>query len=468
MKTRKVEVAVIGTGSAGLAAYRAAKKWTSNVVVVEGGPYGTTCARVGCMPSKLLIAAAEAADAVREAPAFGVNVESPQIDGVAVMDRVRRERDRFVGFVVDSVKSIPEADRVRGMATFLDDHRLQVGDELVIEGSRVVIATGSSPSYPHHFAALGDRLLVNDDIFDWQDLPKRVAVFGPGVIGLELGQALHRLGVEVLMFGIDDIVGPLTDPKVKDAAHTAFAAEFYLDPDAEVHRMQRHESGVIIDFTDKKGRESMTRVDYVIAATGRRPNVDKLGLENTSLPLDERGVPLFDQRTLQVADTHVFIAGDATDDKPLLHEASDEGKIAGENAGRYPQVRPGLRRSPLGIVFSDPQIAMIGETHAQLAGRNVVIGEVSFENQGRSRVMLKNKGLLRVYADGRDGRFLGAEMVGPRAEHIGHLLAWAHQSKLTIADMLELPFYHPVVEEGLRTALRDACRQLGDCMLRAA
>ncbi len=232
--------------------------------------------------------------------------------------------------------------------------------------------------------------------------------------------------------------------------------------------MQRTDHGVIIDFTDKKGRESMTRVDYVIAATGRRPNVDKLGLENTSLPLDARGVPVFDTETLQVGDTHVFIAGDATNDKPLLHEASDEGRIAGENAGRYPQVRPGLRRSPLGIVFSDPQIAMVGQTHAELAGRNVVVGEVSFENQGRSRVMLKNKGLLRVYADGRNGRFLGAEMVGPRAEHIGHLLAWAHQSKMTISDMLALPFYHPVVEEGLRTALRDACRQLNDCMLRAA
>ena len=82
--------------------------------------------------------------------------------------------------------------------------------------------------------------------------------------------------------------------------------------------------------------------------------------------------------------------------------------------------------------------------------------------------MLKNTGLLRVYADARSGRFLGAEMVGPRAEHIAHLLAWAHQSQMTIADMLSMPFYHPVVEEGLRTALRDACRQLNDCMLRAA
>jgi len=468
MKVRNVDVAIIGAGSAGLAAYRAARKWTANVVLIEGEHYGTTCARVGCMPSKLLIAAAEAAHAVNEANAFGIETEAPRIDGVAVMDRVRRERDRFVGFVVASTESIPEANRLWGRARFLDDHRLQVGENLVVVADRIVIATGSSPSYPPAFAELGDRLLVNDDIFGWRDLPKRVAVFGPGVIGLELGQALHRLGVEVLMFGIDNIVGPLTDPAVRDAAHAAFAAEFYLDPSARVRTMMRTDKGVALGYIDTDGREATAHVDFVIAATGRRPNVAGLGLENTSLPLDGRGVPVANQATLRVGDSHVFIAGDATGDKPLLHEASDEGRIAGDNAGRYPDVRPGDRRSPLAVVFSDPQIAMVGSSFRELEGRNIVVGEVSFEDQGRSRVMLKNQGKLRVYADARNGRLLGAEMVGPRAEHIGHLLAWAHQSKQTIADMLAMPFYHPVVEEGLRTALRDACRQLNDCLLRAA
>jgi dihydrolipoamide dehydrogenase len=468
MKQRHVEVAIIGAGSAGLAAYRSARKWTDNLVLIEGGPYGTTCARVGCMPSKLLIAAAEAAHAVTEAPAFGVQVQRPQIDGAAVMQRVRAERDRFVGFVVDSVENIPVTHRLRGMARFLDDHRLQIDDDLVVHADRVVIATGSSPAYPPFFASLGDRLLVNDDIFDWQDLPDRVAVFGPGVIGLELGQALHRLGVEVLMFGIDGGIGPLTDPRVRAAARRAFASEFHLDPEANVHTLERTESGARIEYSDLDGKPVSAEVDYVIAATGRRPNVSGLGLESTSLPLDERGVPRFDPETLQAGSSHVFIAGDATNDRPLLHEASDEGRIAGDNAGRFPRVEPGVRRSPLAVVFSDPQITMVGQTYAELEGQPIVIGEVSFEDQGRSRVMLKNQGLLRVYADRRNGRFLGAEMVGPRAEHLGHLLAWAHQARMTVADMLGMPFYHPVVEEGLRTALREACRQLDDCMLRAA
>lgn len=468
MIERKVDVAIIGAGSAGLAAYRAARKWTDQLVLIEGGEYGTTCARVGCMPSKLLIAAAEAAHAVGEAPAFGVEVDSSNINGAAVMGRVRSERDRFVGFVLESVDDIPAQHRIRGKARFLDDNRLAVGDHQVVNAGRIVIATGSSPSYPASFETLGDRLLVNDDIFEWTSLPDRVAVFGPGVIGLELGQALHRLGVSVLMFGIDGIVGPLTDPAVRDVARQAFEQEFYLDADARVRAMQPSEHGVSIDYVDADGSEATAEVDYVIAATGRIPNVFGIGLENTSLEIGARGVPVVDPSTMRVGNSHVFIAGDATSDRPLLHEASDEGRIAGDNAGRYPNVVPGDRRTPLAVVFSDPQIAMVGATFAELEGRNFVVGEVSFENQGRSRVMLKNRGMLRIYADANNGRLLGAEMVGPRAEHLGHLLAWAQQAGMTVAEMLSMPFYHPVVEEGLRTALRDACRQLDDCMLRAA
>jgi dihydrolipoamide dehydrogenase len=120
------------------------------------------------------------------------------------------------------------------------------------------------------------------------------------------------------------------------------------------------------------------------------------------------------------------------------------------------RTRPGDRRALLGIVFTDPQVAIVGGGFAAVAGKPHVIGEVSFEDQGRSRVMLRNRGHLRVYAERSTGRFLGAEMAGPDAEHIGHLLAWALQNRMTVEKMLEMPFYHPVVEEGLRTALRDA------------
>ena len=462
------DVAIIGAGTAGLAAYRAARAAGASAVIIEGGDYGTTCARVGCMPSKLLIAAAEAAHAVGRAPQFGVHVDgATRIDGREVMARVKTERDRFVGFVLKGVDAIPAEDRIRGRARFVDRNTLAVG-ELIIKARAIVIATGSRPTVPPILQGLGDRLVVNDDVFDWDDLPRSVAVFGPGVIGLELGQALSRLGVRVVVLGRGGRLGPLTDPYVQRAALDAFSADFMLDTDAHVSRVERVGDAVEIDYASPGGERRTERFDYVLAATGRIPNVDDLELEHLALARDARGVPAHDRRTLQVADSAIFIAGDAADDAALLHEAADEGRIAGENAARFPHVAPGLRRALLGIVFTDPQIAIVGPGFAALKSAALATGEVSFADQGRARVMLRNRGFLRVYGDPATGRFLGAEMVGPDAEHIGHLLAWALQNEMTVARMLEMPFYHPVVEEGLRTALRDLDARLRSSQLAAA
>lgn len=456
-----VDVAVLGAGTAGLAAYRAAVAAGSRAVLIEGGAYGTTCARVGCMPSKLLIAAADAAHGVERWGEFGLRLEGRLgVDGRAVMARVKRERDRFVGFVLEGVERIPQADRLRGHGRFESDRSLTVDGRTRVRFGRAVIATGSRPGVPPFLRAAGDRLVVNDDIFDLNDLPRSVAVFGPGVIGLELGQALARLGVRVLMFGKGGLVGPFSDPVVREYARDIFRREFRLDPDADVRGIDRTAGGVAVRFVDR-GAERVETVDFVVAATGRVPNVDDIGLENTSLARDARGLPVFDRATMQCGASPILIAGDANHDLPLLHEAADEGRIAGENAARYPDVRPGLRRAPLGIVFSDPQLAVVGARYADLPPGAFVTGKVSFEDQGRSRVMLRNRGLLHLYADERTGEFLGAEMIGPDAEHLAHLLAWARQLKLTVPQMLELPFYHPVVEEGLRTALRDAAARLG-------
>lgn len=470
MKQLNVDVAVIGGGTAGLGAFRAAKAHTDNVVMIEGSVYGTTCARVGCMPSKLLIAAAESVHQIEKAPRFGIHPQGEiKINGREVMDRVKRERDRFVGFVLESVDEIPAENKLSGYAKFIDDKTLVVGEHTQVTAKRIVIATGSRPAYPAVWNELGDKLIINDDVFEWDDLPESVAVFGPGVIGLELGQALHRLGVNVKIFGVGGQIGPLSDPEVMSYAEKAFQDELYLDANVNVESMKRLKTPngdkVEIQFVNHQGSLEIFIVDYVLAATGRRPNTDKLDIENTDVALDEKGVPTADPYTMQTSVEHIFIAGDASNQIPLLHEAADQGKIAGDNAGRFPDIRAGLRRSTISAVFTDPQIAMVGESYHQLTERLgqcgcFATGEVSFENQGRSRVMLRNKGILHVYAEQGTGRFLGAEMIGPDAEHLAHLLAWAHQSKMTVSEMLDMPFYHPVIEEGVRTALRDVNAKL--------
>ena len=212
MNTLHADVAIIGAGTAGMAAYRAALDHTPHVVLIESGPYGTTCARVGCMPSKLLIAAADVAHGIAHAGRFGVQAGEPRVDGAAVMARVRAERDRFVGFVVDTVEHWPAAHRLRGHARFVDTHTLAIGDHSLVHASRIVIATGSRPVLPEAWRlALGERLITNDDVFDWDALPRSVAVVGAGVIGIELAQSLHRLGVRDRLYGRGERCDPLSD-----------------------------------------------------------------------------------------------------------------------------------------------------------------------------------------------------------------------------------------------------------------
>ena len=463
MTPLQVDVAIIGAGTAGMGAYRAASAQTKSVLLIEGGSYGTTCARVGCMPSKLLIAAAEAAHQARHVEPFGVQVQGITVDGAAVMARVQRERDRFVGFVLETVDAIAPGNRLTATVRFQDANTLVTEHGQLIHAKRIVIATGSIPMLPPVLKGLSARLLTNENIFDLATLPARLAVFGPGVLGMELAQAMSRLGVQVKVFGVGGGIAAIQDPAIRDYANKTFNGEFYLDASAQVKSVRETATGVAVNYLHRVGGWKTERFDYVLAATGRAPDVAVLGLENTGLQLNERGVPLFDRTTLQCGHSTIFIAGDASNDAPLLHEAADQGRIAGGNAGRYPDVQSGLRRTPLAVVFTDPQIASVGFNLKQLNEQfkdRFAVGLVSFEDQGRSRVMLRNQGLLKVYGEQGSGLFLGAEMFGPAVEHIGHLLAWAAQQRMTVSSMLEMPFYHPVIEEGLRTALRDLSHKL--------
>ena len=460
-----VDVAIIGAGTAGMSAYKAARKHTDSIVVIESGPYGTMCARVGCMPSKLLIAASEAARAVRGAAVFGVHTQGLQVDGPTVMQRLHAERARFVQAAVDDVLSWPATHRLRGHARFTAPGVLAVSDDATqhtVHARSTIIATGTTPTYPAEWKVqLGERMVVNDDIFSWTTLPKSVAVVGTGVIGLEMAQALQGLGVQVLLIGRGEKLGPLTAPALQTAARQLVTRDVETLLNAQITSVQLQHSQVALTIAQGDATHH-AQVDYLLVATGRRHTLDALDVAKAGINLDEKGRPQVDRQTRQVQDLPIFMAGDANGLLPLQHEASDDGFAAGANAATWPQTKPFSRRTGLNIVFSHPQMMIAGQSHAALtrAGMDFVVGNVAFANQGRARVMDMAQGQLQVYADRTSQRLLGAEMIGPSAEHFAHLLAWSVQQQATLADLIAMPFYHPVLEEGLRTALRDAQKQL--------
>lgn len=454
---RTVEVAIIGAGTAGLAARRAAKRaGARSVLMIDGGPLGTTCARVGCMPSKLLIAAAEAASAVTHARRFGVHAEGVRVDGPAVLKRVQQERDRFVGFVLRSLDEARESEELLDQrAHIAEPGRLTLSDGGEVRYRSLVLATGTTPFIPPPFRAVGRATLTNERIFELNDLPKSLLVIGLGVVGLELGQALARLGVRTTLLGVEGMIGPLSDPQILQRAQQTFSTQLDLHPRYDLIDLAEEENGVRIRFVDSHHREREERFERLLIAAGRKPHLEKLGVANLGVERDAEGRWPIHPDTLQLGDGSVFVAGDANELHPLLHEATDDGQVAGENAAQYPELRAPRRRTPLTVMFTDPQIGVAGQSYRALSDCSAVAGEVSFDDQGRSRVHGVNQGLLRIYAERASGRLLGAEMLGPRVEHVAHLLAWSIQQGLTVDVALQMPFYHPTFEEGLRTALRD-------------
>jgi dihydrolipoamide dehydrogenase len=453
------DVVIVGAGTAGLAALREVKKRTRNFLLVNDGPWGTVCARVGCMPSKALIEAANAFHHRGTFDEFGIRgEESLTVDFPAVLQRVRRLRDAFVASTLKATNALGE-QAISGRVRLLGAGRLVVnGREL--RARNIIIATGSHPVVPEAWRSVTQHLLTTDTLFEQETLPRRIAVIGLGPIGIEMAQALSRFGIDVVAFGAKTTIAGLSDPRVNAAAINLLRREFPLHlgekADLEAAVTDNPRGAVRV-----RGKNHIALVDSVLVSLGRRPNIQHLGLETLGVELDEQGLPPVDRRTMQIGDLRVFMAGDASGLKALLHEAADEGHIAGINATRTDSA-VFARRTPLAIVFANPGIAMVGKRF-ESGDSNMLVGEVDFYHQGRAQAGQRNRGILRIYAEPESGRLLGAEMCAPAAEHLAHLLAMAVDRSLTVHDMLRLPFYHPVLEEGLRTALRVLAAQLPSC-----
>ncbi|HSP84500.1 MAG TPA: dihydrolipoyl dehydrogenase, partial [Psychrobacter sp.] len=373
--TRKVSIAVIGAGTAGQNAFRQAKKAVEDVIIINDGFWTTTCIAVGCMPSKLLIAAADRAHNANHSGKFGIHATA-DIDGKQVMERVRAERGYFASYIEKQVDSWSEDSKIVGRAYINKHGVIEVNDKL-IKADKIIVATGSSTFIPDGWAdKLGETMLTSDTVFELADLPKSMAVIGAGSIGLELAQAFTRLGVEVTVFNRAKRVAGLKDNDINNKAIDCLSRELTMhlgskitdvgqksyesiNADKDTHT---NTTAAFIDYEDSAGKLQQWQGNYVLVATGRRNNIDELGVENLGVELDDKNRPKnLDKKTGKIGDLDVYIVGDANANIPLLHVASDEGFSAGSmvcDNKKDAYIRPPA--TPFSIVFSSPQIVNVG------------------------------------------------------------------------------------------------------------
>lgn len=460
METREVEYAILGVGTAGLGAFSRIRKQTDSLLLIQHGPYGTTCARVGCMPSKMLIAAGDLAHAIDEGAYFGIDGQY-QVNGKRVFERIKQDRaEKFVGSVLKYVDSIKDQLKVEGKATFVDPHTIDVDGKLRVKADKIILACGSTPYVSPVFEPLRDELDSSDTIFELDDLPKSLAVVGLGVIALELGQAFHRLGVKTTLYGRSGRIGSFTHPDMQREVMRTLQQELNIIPQGNFTRATKVADGYELTYVTGAG-ETVTRTyERVLLASGRASNLRSMKLENSGLTLDSRGLPQYDPLTMQCGTAPIFIAGDATEDLPLWHEAYIEGRIAADSAINFPARKEGKRVPGLGIYFTDPQMVSVGADYSSLNPEQIIIGRARMAQGPRHEIYNDRRGMIQVYVDKESGSLLGAEIFGRGAEHMAQSLVLAIEHTMTVAEILQMPVYHPSLEEVMKSALNNAMFQL--------
>ena len=412
-QTLTPDLCVIGAGSGGLSVAAGAAQLGASVVLVERAAMGGDCLNVGCVPSKSLIAAAAAAQAMRRGAPFGIEPVAPAVDFARVQAHVRE--------VIAGIAPHDSVERFEGLgvtvlrdqARFTDAHELVAGGRKV-RARRYVVATGSRPALPPIPGLAELAVLTNETVFDLAELPARLLVLGGGPIGCELGQAFRRLGAEVDIVDLGPIL-PREDPELAEVVRARLHAEgVRLHERVEIARA---EAGPTLML---RGRDEPLRGTHLLVAAGRRPVVDGLGLEAAGVAVDAKGIKV-DAR-LRTTNARIFAIGDVSGGPQFTHAAGYQAGVVIRNALFRLPARARTRAMPR-VTYTDPELAAVGlgEADAQAQRLPHEVVRWRFADNDRARAERMGEGLIKVVV-GRRGRVLGAAIVGAHAGEL--ILPW--------------------------------------------
>jgi len=454
------DVIVLGGGSAGTSAARAASLAGARTLMINDGELGGLCILRGCMPTKAMLASAHALSETRHLEQFGVRLEGRAVpDFKRIMERRESQVRRFQRAKIRSVES-QDYEVLFGRGRFAPGGGVEVGGRR-LTARRYVVATGSVPS-SISIPGLDDvPVITSDDVMKLDSRPGSLVVQGAGPIGLELAQFFARIGTRVLLVNRSPLLSH-SDLECGQELYRALEDEpgLELAVPGTIERVEPSGRGLVAAVHRGDGGTLRYEADALLMATGRRAALDDLGLENVGLA-PENGT-LEHDATMRTDNPAIYVAGDATGSYQILHLSNQEGSIAGHNAaGREPPQRMDYRLR-MAVVFTDPPYATVGlnQTDATHEGRRVVVGRAAFPETGRAITMSTRYGLWKLLADPTTGEVLGSSILGPRADDLVHLISMAMHYRSTAAQLCALPWYHPTLSEVILNVGRDITRQL--------
>jgi dihydrolipoamide dehydrogenase len=449
----KTEVCVIGAGSGGYVAAIRLAQLNKKVILIEEDKLGGVCLNYGCIPSKAMISASSFFNKIKRASKIGINAGKVTID----FKKMQEWKDEIVSKLNKGVEFLCRKNNVKivkGTAFFESSNRLKVTngkDISYIDFEKAVIATGSKPVELPAFKFDSRKIISSRDALSLKDIPKRLVVIGGGYIGLELGTVYAKLGSKVSIIESEEQLLPGFNKNIVDVVQKNLEklnAEIYLNA-----RANKIENNKVAVDSKEKGKILM-ETDKILIAVGRYPNTKNLGLENTQVKSDANGFIKVD-KSLMTDDKNIYAIGDVSIGPMLAYKASSQGKfVAGIIAGKkenYEELVPA-------VVFTDPEIAVVGlsEEEAKNKGIKVKTGKFPFSASGRAMTKNEAEGFVKIIADEKNDKILGAEIVGSEASDLISEATLAIKMNATLEELASAIHPHPTLSESLTEAAEAA------------
>ena len=445
--TRKKEVVVICSGPGGYVAAIRASQLGKKVTIIEKSHIGGVCLNVGCIPSKALITASEKYHSVQEFETFGLEVENIKFD----FEKVQDFKNKTVKRLTDGVQMLLKANKIElimGEAKFINNNTLEImgeNDTEELEFEQAIIATGSRPK-DIPAIAFSDRMLSSTDLLDMKKIPESLVVIGGGVIGIELANVFANFGTKVtILEGLENIL-PTINSKI-----TNVVKKKMVENGIDIYTNARVTSTSIVDNNiqieaDIKGENHTFESEYALLSIGRTPNTDTLGLENTDVTVNDRGLIEVDAQ-LRTSQANIFAIGDIVQGAQLAHKASYEGKVAAEVIAGKKSINDYYVMPS--VVFSHPEIAITGLNVKEAKDKGIQAKSYSFSYGGNGRAIALNEtdGMVNLIVEEESSKVIGGEIVGHGASDMINEISLAIESGLTVEDLALTIHPHPTLGE---------------------
>jgi pyruvate/2-oxoglutarate dehydrogenase complex dihydrolipoamide dehydrogenase (E3) component len=438
----------IGGGSAGFNAARVAADLALKTAIVDGAEdLGGLCILKGCMPSKTLLYMAEVLHLAQKAKSFGLKIPSARADMKAIHARKKRIIDEFASYRQAALNS-GKFDLIRAHARFTDPHTLALSNGRSLRARHFLIGTGSKISLPAVPGLAETKFWTSDDVLDLDFIPPSVIVLGGGIVACELTQFLNRIGTRVVLIQRSaHILRDHSEAAAKVVQQALVDEGVELFAGTQIQSLRPEARGVAATFLHD-GKILTRRAAFLFNALGREPNTATLNLAAAGVTSRADG-QIRVNRWQQTSALHIYAAGDCSGPHEIVHTAILQGELAARHAAKVKALKPVDWSLLLNVVFTDPQLATIGRLERELdeAGTSYLVASYPFNDHGKSILMEANYGYVKVIAEPKRGRILGAEIVGKDAGELIHAFSGPLAMKATVFDLLRAPWYHPTLAE---------------------